>query len=276
MLKEILLPVTGHGDQAALQVALGLAEAHDGHLVVLITVQLPVPISSEFGALPMEVYAQMYQDERERGRAAADVVRDRLRNAHCTFDVRTMEVLSPLATRGAGMHARHADLTVLAAPPPALAGLARDYFPELLMDSGRPVLVVPAHAKPFAGRKAVVAWQPTAQAARAVHDALDLLAMAASVDVLLVDPSAGPSSRQDEPGAEIAAHLARHGLPVQVVVVSADGDSVAKRIVRHAVETDAGWLVAGGYSHSRLREFVLGGTTRTLLFESPVPVLFSH
>lgn len=277
MLKDILLPITGSGDDAAIQYALGLAETGNTHLVVLVIVQIPLPIASEFGAMPSAFYAELCDAARARGQPLAQTVRERLRLATCSWEVRTTEVLSPWGTRGAAAHARLADLSILAAPAAEDGGMARELFPELLMDSGRPVLVVPGQAPPaIAGRKAVLAWQPTTQAARAVHDALPLLRMAESVDVLMVDPVADPWAQREEAGADIAAHLARHSLRVNVVVVANDGGSAATRILQHVRETGAGLLVAGGYSHSRVREFVLGGTTRTLLFESPVPVLFAH
>ena len=150
-------------------------------------------------------------------------------------------------------------------------------FAELLFQSGRPLLAIPPqHPCEWPVRHAVVAWQPTREAARALHDALPLLAQAASVDVLMVDPQPRSGGHGELPGADIGAHLARHGLQVNVVARERGRDSVATALLRHAAETGAGLLVAGGFGHSRLREWVLGGTTRELLDALHLPVLFSH
>jgi nucleotide-binding universal stress UspA family protein len=124
---------------------------------------------------------------------------------------------------------------------------------------------------------AVVAWQPTRESTRALHDALPLLRAARTVDVVTVDPVIGESRHGEEPGADIAAHLARHGLEANVVVhARRPQETVAAALLRHAAESGAQLLVAGGYGHSRLREWAIGGTTRELLRTARTPVLFSH
>ena len=123
---------------------------------------------------------------------------------------------------------------------------------------------------------AVIAWQPTREAARALHDALPLLREAKTVDVVMIDPVVSESRYGQEPGADIAGHLARHGLQVNVVTHVLRQETVATALLRHAAESGAQLLVAGGYGHSRLREWALGGTTRELLQAISTPILFSH
>jgi nucleotide-binding universal stress UspA family protein len=137
-------------------------------------------------------------------------------------------------------------------------------------------VVPPGFKTHLPARHVVVAWRPTREAARALHDAMPLLHAAETVDVLELDPVGGERGDGPQPGADIAVHLARHGLKVRVVVQKRTGESVAMALLGHVVQSGAGLLVAGGYGHSRFREWALGGVTRELLKSSSVPVLFSH
>lgn len=92
----------------------------------------------------------------------------------------------------------------------------------------------------------------------------------------MVDPVVADNCHGKEPGADIATHLARHGLRVRVVSRTPAGVNAIRVIVRQAVETGADLVVTGGYSHARLREALLGGVTRSLLASCPVPVLLAH
>jgi nucleotide-binding universal stress UspA family protein len=121
----------------------------------------------------------------------------------------------------------------------------------------------------------LLAWKPTRESARAIHDAIALFEPA-DIEVLVVDPEIGDFSHGDEPGADIAAHLAEHGLRVNVTRRPSGTMSVATTILLHAAESGADLIVAGGYGHARMREWVLGGATRELLEGLDVPVLFSH
>jgi nucleotide-binding universal stress UspA family protein len=275
MFKDILLPITDSDpDRDALRKAIELAGRHQAHLAVLVTVPLHIPPGFEWGAIPADLYARMHEAQREHGARTANWVRDELARAAQEGEVRVVETQLLPAARMAALHARHADLAVVACPVP---GRPDDIFLEMLFDSGRPVLVVPGgagHAPPPG--HVVVAWQPTREAARAVHDAMPLLQEAKSVDVLVIDPRVDEHRHGAVPGADISAHLARHGIRVTTVSVPSAGDDIATRILRHVVESGAELLVAGAYSHARWRELVLGGVTRTLLETSPVPVLYSH
>src|SRR3546814_14574015 len=92
----------------------------------------------------------------------------------------------------------------------------------------------------------------------------------------MVDPRVGETSHGELPGADIAEHLARHGLRVEVVSRPREGVTAGVAILRHAREVGAQLVVAGGYGHSRMRQLVFGGVTRHLFEQADVPVLFSH
>lgn len=138
------------------------------------------------------------------------------------------------------------------------------------------MVVPPHHPIELPIRHVVVAWKPSRESTRALHDALTLLAGATSIDVVTVDPEVSDEAHGEDPGVDIATHLARHDLQVNVVNLPRSGQTVATTLLRHAAATEAQLLVAGGYGHSRLREWVLGGTTRELLQAIHLPILFAH
>ena len=176
------------------------------------------------------------------------------------------------------LHARYADLAVIGQADPA-AGAAPDagVLSAAIFESGRPVLVVP-YAGSFAtvGERVLVGWNAGREATRAVHDALPLLAKANSVTITAVNPRVGLGAHGEEPGADIARHLARHGVMVAVEHTVAPEIGASDILLNRASELSADLLVVGAYGHSRLREFLLGGVTRSLLREMTVPVLLSH
>ncbi|MGH6943153.1 MAG: universal stress protein, partial [Geminicoccaceae bacterium] len=122
----------------------------------------------------------------------------------------------------------------------------------------------------------VVAWDASRAAARAVSDALPLLERAKSVTVVSVNPRPNLFGHGEVPGADIALHLARHGLKVEVHRLEARDIDTANAILSYVADAGCDLLVMGGYGHSRLRELVLGGVTRTMLGEMTVPVLMAH
>jgi nucleotide-binding universal stress UspA family protein len=120
----------------------------------------------------------------------------------------------------------------------------------------------------------MMCWDGSRSAARATGDAMPFLARAKAVEVVLVASEAGKSD--EIAGADIAHHLARHGLKVELKQIVARDVDVANTILSHAADAETDLIVMGGYGHSRLREFVLGGATRGILSALTVPTLMSH
>lgn len=279
MIRDILVPMTRtDGDHAALAAALALGAHHRAHVAALVTVEMPSPMPSEWGAFPSSLYTGMLEEARAAGRRYADGIEARLAGTTAVTEVRVVEALLLHESRTAAVHGMHADLVVMAAPGQGEERRRREeLFADVLAETGRPVLVVPAGQAPrMPPARVVIAWKPSRAASRAVHDALPLLREAEAIDVLLVDPQVREGKHGEEPGADLAIHLARHGLQVRLVAQPAMGNTVAEALLRHARETGADLLVAGGYSRSRFREQVLGGVTRDLLATAGLPVLFSH
>ncbi len=175
----------------------------------------------------------------------------------------------------AAMHARYVDLAVIARGTPDIPAGMAVVAEDLAIDGGGAVLMVPPGCAPVVGRNVVVAWKPTREAARAINEALAVIEPGARMTVLVVDPGDTPE-HGEEPGADIAAHLARHGVQVTVEVALSGHLDVTGTLLRRAAELGADMLVMGAYGHSRLRERILGGVTRDLLRATPLPVLMAH
>ena len=169
----------------------------------------------------------------------------------------------------------HSDLVVVGHPRPS--GLPDDISQErILFASGVPLLIVPnAWRGETIGENVLIGWNASRQARRAVSDAMTLLVAAKTVTVLVIDPAAR-RRHGEEPGTDLALQLARHGAHVTVEGVTSNGSPIAEVILRYAAQCGSDLLVVGAYSHARARELLLGGATRTLLAQMPVPVLVSR
>ena len=175
------------------------------------------------------------------------------------------------------LNARYADLTIvgqgidLKDAPYDLGFLPQ----ELALGVGRPVLVVPRYGTlDTVGERVLVAWNGSREATRAVHDALPILKLAQAVTVLSIDPARDTGDRM--PSADIALHLARHGVAAEGMSTLGLDISVGDLLLSRAADLGADLIVMGAYGHSRVRELVLGGVTRHILQHMTVPVLMSH
>ncbi len=267
---------------AQLDFAAGLARQHDAHLTGLFLLELLVPALPGYalGSYPDVFAVQPSLDLSARAYEKAGAIETAFRDVLRRDGLKGDWVLGKgLAAEAAVRRAHSTDLLVVgqynaeAKSNPSMGDLIGD----LLMDSGRPLLILPYAGKFEAvGKNVLVAWNDSAQSTRAVHDALPLIAPDAKVTVLSVQR---PRRAEDEalPGAEIAEHLARHGFAVSAARTVSDGSlSDADALLGYASDNGADLLVMGGYGHSRRREIVFGGVTRSLLDHMTLPVLMSH
>jgi nucleotide-binding universal stress UspA family protein len=278
MFKDIVVPyINARSAEAPLATAIAYAERAQAHVALLVIVDVPAPMPNDWTGISYSTYLRLHEEAHARADALAEQMRARVANAAVAVEVRTVDALALYPSSTASMHARYADLAVVPSLTADDRAQIHEFFQDLLLDSGRPVLVVPPKAQAaMSPKRAVVAWRPTREATRAVHDALPLLKTAEQVDVLAIDPKIGETAHGEEPGADIAAHLARHGVKVQAVARPSLGASTGAAVLDYATQIGADLVVAGGYGHSRLRERVLGGATRDMLHTTTVPVLFAH
>lgn len=146
-----------------------------------------------------------------------------------------------------------------------------------LFASPTPVVLAGGSRKASLAPKTVlIAWNSKLEASAAVKQSMDMLIGAENVHVVLVDPVARAYATGEEPGADIAAFLSRHGVKVTVEVLASGGRDPALVLQRHATDIGAGLIVMGAYGHSRMRERLFGGTTQTMLSNIDTPVLMAH
>lgn len=171
------------------------------------------------------------------------------------------------------LNGRYADLVILGQRWSDYDGLRYPDPADVVLDVGCPVLVVPraGHFERIE-RHALIAWNGSREAARAVRDALPLLKRVAKVTVFVVAPESGGT----EPGADIALHLSRHGITVDIDQSAAPDIDTADALLSRASDLGSDLIVMGAYGHARMRETILGGVTRSMLEQMTVPVLMSH
>ena len=178
---------------------------------------------------------------------------------------------------GLCLQARYADLLVISQLPP---GESTPYvqpdFPQFVaLNSPRPVLVLPAlYAGGEIGRSVTVAWNGSTEAVHAIASALPLLRRAERVDLLVI-LNGDHADHGEQPGADMALYLARQGVKVEVVVLHSD-DKDGEQLLSFAADQGSDLIVMGAFGRSRLREFVMGGFTRTALRTSPVALWMAH
>jgi nucleotide-binding universal stress UspA family protein len=261
-------PKVGH----RLAVAVELARRHGAHLVGM-HVRAPIapPVFSD-GTIPMESVLDAYEAAAKTEEAAAAKAFDAaVEAARLSTEWRVVE---GFADEQLALGARSADLVVLGQADPDSETRTPPASPgSVAMASGRPALVVPhigAAGPP--GKTVMLCWNASRESARAAADALPILARADKVVVLTIDRDAP----QGEPAAEVSAWLLRHGVKATVQHDIAPDDDVGGVILSRAADNAADLIVMGLYGHSRLREMVLGGASRTLLESMTVPVLMAH
>jgi len=278
MIRDIFVPLLDSPhDDAALDAAMALALAFDGHVTAYVTQDPPMPVVAETAQAAWELTALQLEQAREAAQAQKRRAEARLSRERVPSEVRVSSLVRLFSEETAVWQARHADLSVLGGGDALNESRFGLSFRSLLFRSGRPILLVPEGATVVApSLRPVIAWTPTADASRALHDALPLFAPGAEVDLLMVDPVVSDTAHGEQPGAEIAQHLSRHGFRTRVVIRPSSGLSTGANLLRHLIENDSDLLVMGGYGHGRWRELLLGGTTRSVLAGARSPVLFAH
>ena len=228
-----------------------------------------------FDSVSANIVESQLAESRNQAKAAIAKFEEAARRAGISAESHMFQETLVGASQKFGLLGRRFDLSVVPQAEPDRPGPAGLIIETALFESGRPVLVVPYIQK--AGLrldKVMVCWDGSRNATRAIADAMPFLARAKKIDVLIV---AGEQVKYEEvPGADIAHHLARHNLKVDLKRVVAVDVDVPNTILSQAADSSADLIVMGGYGHSRLREFILGGATEGILASMTVPVLMSH
>jgi nucleotide-binding universal stress UspA family protein len=275
--KDILIHVdSDNANSARVRAAIELALRSDAHLTgVCFAADQAIPVTT-LGMGRLSVLDRQHEAAVERANAAATNFRSTATKEGLSSDCRVIKCSEGDVVRLLSIHARHADLAVVSQFDPTVAG-GPSLSATVVFDCGRPVLIVPASGTgAILGERVVVAWDGGRAATRAVNDALPILERAKAVTVLCVNPETSEDDGPREPGADIALHLARHGVRVEAQYRIVSEIPTGDAILDEVTSTRSDLLVMGAYGHSRLRELILGGVTRQILANMTMPVLMSH
>ncbi|MBS3649947.1 universal stress protein [Pseudaminobacter sp. 19-2017] len=273
-----ILTVAGVGNERGdLELAARLCQQTGAHLSVLVVGMAAPPPIGEYAAVVSDAWLQERQAEMHRVSDRVSEVTSFIAASAVSGDVADEYVELAWADESVGRRARYADLT-LAGPNTLLSGTLKDKVIEgALFGSGKPLLLIPAGIEPtLSPKRVLIGWDGRIEASRAVREALDMLRGAQEVRVALVDPGQGEDTHGEEPGADLAAYLARHGVKVTVDRLPREGNSVADVLRRHATDTAAEMIVMGAYGHSRLRERIFGGVTRSMIENPTLPIFMAR
>lgn len=277
MFKDILVQIdSSKASERRLDVAAALAERSEAHLTGLHVNWLQ---DNLYWADPYAAGAVLQAAEEWAANEAARAEAQFREGVAGRAIASEWRMISGPQVRTVALHGRMSDLIVLGQHDPdgdagiEAAGLAE----QVVLTAGRPCLIVPyIGAQPSLGERVLIAWNGSREAARAVNDALPFLKTAKKVYVLSVESRAERLSRDAELPTDIATHLCRHGVAVEAQNDAAGDISVGELLLSRAADLGVDLLVMGGYGHTRLRELILGGVTRTLLGRTTVPLLMSH
>lgn len=258
--------------------ALDLAARFDAHLVGLAVTVEPVVPTFVMAQIPTSTLESQREALRARSDEAIAAFESAAAKAGRSVESRRALAFTEELPETVALHARYADLVVMGQHDPDDANsLSAGTLEQCLMGAGRPVLVVPyIGAKAGFGRNALLAWDASREAARAASDALPLLEKADKVTVLTINPKKGRAAHGEEPGADISLVLARHGVKAEAESMTVRDVSIDEALLSRLSDDGADMLVMGCYGHTRLRELVLGGTTRHILQHMTVPTLMTH
>jgi nucleotide-binding universal stress UspA family protein len=274
MIKDIVVNLTGASPQDfSANYAVSMAELFDAHVAGIAFVYEPVIPGTVMGGIPSDLIEAQRDENAKAAREAAGRFETAARSAGVSAETRILDASVAGAADLFGRAARRFDLAVVGQAG-AGEGAAEELLIEgALFESGRPIVVVPhTQTRPATLERVLVCWDGSRPATRAIADALPFLQLAKAIDIVAVSGERGKGG--ELVGTNMARHLARHGLSVTLKRISAGNTDVPAAIRMEAEGAD--FMVMGGYGHSRLREFILGGVTRTVLASSTIPVLMSH
>jgi nucleotide-binding universal stress UspA family protein len=276
MIKDIVVNLTGgHPQDFASAYAISLAAGFGAHIVGVGFIYEPVIPGSLLGNIPTDLIEAQRQENTRAAREAIARFESAAGAAGVSAETRTLDASVAGAPDLFGRIARRFDIAVVGQARREQGASEELMLEGALFGSGRPLIVVPFdHKQGLKLERITICWDGSRPAARAIADSLPLLRRAKSIDIVVVT---GERDKSGEiTGTNMRRHLARHGINVEIKHITGGGAGVQNAILAHAAETGADFMVLGGYGHSRLREFILGGVTRSILRSMTVPVLMSH
>jgi len=275
MIKDIVVSLGTGGNDPTAAFAISVAEIFEAHLAGVAVSYDPIIPGAVMGGIPTEfIETQRAESDKLANEAIARFEQGAKRSA-ISYETRTLSTSVAGAADELAKIARRFDLAIVGQANRDTAGPAEVVDEGVLFESGRPVIVVPFIQKDgLKLDRVMVCWDGSRAATRAIADSMPFLRKAKQVEIVLVTSK---GFKADEaPGADLAKHLARHDLKITLKRITSPDIDVASTVLSYVADSSADMLVMGGYGHSRLREFVLGGVTRAILESMTVPTLMSH
>lgn len=273
---KTILTVIGDGaSDRDLDIGMALCREANAHLSVLVVALAAPPPVGAYAAVVSDAWMQEREAEMARLKRRVEAVEAKLGNEGISCDVECEFVEMAWTDAMVGRRARYSDITLFG-PELLAGGDLRDYaLSGAMFESGRPLLLAPTLPS-LSPKRVMVAWDSSPEASRAVHEAVEILARADEVRIVMVDPQAGDLAQGDEPGADVAAWLARHGAKVTVERLASGGNAVARVLRQHSIDMGADLIVMGAYGHSRMRQRIFGGVTKSMTGEPHLPVFLAR
>ncbi len=278
MLRDLIVHLEGNKeDKVRLAYAELLAVRHDAFITGLFSNIVPDNVySAGYGSmLAAQSASQMQETAMKNGDKAEKKLKKMLDKLSAKTELRRLDVSFSIAPQKVSAETRTSDL-MIATRPYNHHSAAPELLEAVLFNSGRAVFFAPPAIMPNGEiDHCVVAWRNTRESSRAVSQAMPILTKAKKVTIALIAEEGSKEFEKAMPGADIARHLDRHGVNVQIRQIT-EWSNPAEALLNEMARIDGKLLVMGGYGHSRFRELVLGGVTRDVLKNSEFPVLMSH
>jgi len=275
--KTILYPLRVEQPIDELGAAMEFCRNNGAHLSVLLIGRAPPPPVAADTVIVADSWGAQAEAAKQELQARGDNIEQHLMNSGVSAEIKRWLMMEEAIEAGTAEHAFFADVTFVSRSLLEERDFARQVVSGVLFGAGKPIIVAqPAQFGSLTWRTILVGWDNEKPAARAVSEAIPLLAAADNVHIVCVDPDATPQRDGEAPGWDLAAYLARHGVEATVHAQPSGGHPVAEVLADFAEDVGADGLVMGAYGHSRLRQRLLGGTTRTLIESGTLPVLMAH
>ena len=275
MLKDIVVNLSSRAAQDfAADYATSIAATFGAHVAGIAFLYEPVIPDGTLGGIPVDLIELQREENSKAANAAVGRFEAATKTAGVSAETRVLDATLGGAAALFGQIARRFDVAVVGQAQREHGASEELMIEGALFESGRPVVVVPYIQKQGLTLDRVLAcWDGGRMSARAIADAMPFLERAKAVDIVIV----AEERKNDEiTGANMTEHLARHGVTANVKRIARGDLAIADVILDYAADSGADFMVMGGYGHSRLREFILGGVTRGILGSMTVPVLMSH
>lgn len=259
-----------------LKSAIDFCGAQGAHLNALVIALGAAPIIGDYTAVS-PVWIEERQREIDVLSDKTEEIKEILGRSDISYEVQDVYTEFAWADEDIAERALYADVVLIGRQAAHDEELRKRIIDGALFRTPTPILMNRGtRAMNSSSRSVLLAWDSSDEASRAARQSLDLLRQADTVYVTMVDPVATAGVNGEEPGADIAAYLARHGVKVQVDRVASGGQPADEVLRRHAVDVSADLIVMGAYNHPRWQQTIFGGVTRSMIEESKMPIFMAH